>query len=85
MQIGCGGRGRTTWNRDCQREQENLVAIVDPDEKRLAKVKKWFQDKKHDTGKLQTFTDYRVMFDKMGKRLTLFSSPRPTITTPRPR
>ena len=47
--------------------KDNVVAIVDPDEKRHAAVKRWMQSKGQDCDKLQTFTDYRVMFDKIGK------------------
>ena len=49
--------------------KDNLVAIVDADEKNLAKVKQWLADKGQDPAKLQTFTDYRVMFDKIGKQM----------------
>jgi predicted dehydrogenase len=45
---------------------ENLVAIVDPDEKRHAFVKKWATDKGKDVEKARVFKDYREMFDKMG-------------------
>ena len=49
--------------------KENLVAIVDPDEKAHAKVKKWLQAKQYDADKVQVFTDYRVMYDKIGKQI----------------
>ena len=48
---------------------DNLVAIVDPDEKRHEAVKRWFQTKQLNCDKLQAFTDYRVMFDKLGKEI----------------
>ena len=64
--IGCGGRGMAHLGVAAD---ENLVAIVDPDENRYAVIKKWFKDKDRDPGKLQTFTDYRRMFDKVGKDL----------------
>jgi predicted dehydrogenase len=69
VQIGCGGRGMNHLEYIVQQGKENLVAIVDPDEKRHARVKKWLQDKEQDTSKLQAFTDYRVMFDKLGKQV----------------
>ena len=37
--------------------------------KRLAQVKKWLKEKGRDSAQLQTFTDYRVMFDKIGKQI----------------
>ena len=49
--------------------KENLIAIVDADEKNHTKVKKWLQKNEQDADKLQTFTDYRVMYDKLGKEL----------------
>ena len=49
--------------------KENLVAIVDPDEKAHAKIKRWLQQKQQDPDKLQVFTDYRVMYDKIGKQI----------------
>jgi predicted dehydrogenase len=70
VQIGCGGRGMSShidWV--VTRSKDNLVAIVDADEKRHAAVKKWLEGKGQDPAKVRTFTDYRVMFDKMGKEI----------------
>ena len=70
VQIGCGGRGLSAhidWI--VNNSKENLVAIVDPDEKALARVKKWLQTKQQDPEKLQVFTDYRVMYDRIGKQI----------------
>ena len=67
VQIGCGGRGMNHLEWVVTESKENLVAIVDPDEKRHASVKKWLEAKQQDTSRLQVFTDYRVMFDKIGK------------------
>jgi predicted dehydrogenase len=68
VQIGCGGRGMGSHiNWVVTQSKDNLVAIVDADEKRLARVKQWLQRKKQDPDKVQAFTDYRVMFDKIGK------------------
>jgi len=69
VQIGCGGRGMYHLEYVARQAKENVFAIVDPDEKRHARVKKWLQDHEQDTSKLQTFTDYRVMFDKLGKQV----------------
>jgi predicted dehydrogenase len=68
VQIGCGGRGLSShldWV--VTESKDNVVAIVDADERRIAKAKEWLEKKGQDVAKLQTFTDYRVMFDKMGK------------------
>ena len=69
VQIGCGGRGMTHLDWVVSTSKENLVAIVDPDEKAHAKIKKWLQEKQQDPDKLQVFTDYRVMYDKIGKQI----------------
>jgi predicted dehydrogenase len=69
VQIGCGGRGMNHLEWLVTQSKDNLVAIVDPDEKRHAAVKKWLADKGPDPEKLQVFTDYRRMFEKIGKDL----------------
>src|SRR5436190_21790856 len=69
VQIGCGGRGLNHLEWVVGESKENLVAIVDPDEKRQAVIKKWLEGKQQDTANLQVFTDYRVMFDKIGKQI----------------
>jgi predicted dehydrogenase len=66
VQIGCGGRGMTHLDATVA---ENLVAIVDVHEPRHAVVKKWLQNKNKDAEKLQVFTDYRKMFEKIGKEI----------------
>ena len=48
---------------------ENLIAIVDPDEKQHAKVLSWLQQHGKGQRPPQVFTDYRVMFDKLGREL----------------
>ena len=78
VQIGCGGRGLSShidWL--VTQSKDNLVAIVDADEKRHAQVKKWMEGKGADPAKVRTFTDYRVMFDKIGKEIDAV-----TIATP---
>ena len=65
VQIGCGGRAMEHLKATFD---ENLVAIVDVDEKRIEAVRKLLADKGRDASKLQVFTDYRKMFDKLGKQ-----------------
>ena len=65
VQIGCGGRG-TSAHLPATKD-EHLVAIVDVEENRHAVVKKWLQGKGGDADALPAFTDYRKMFDKIGK------------------
>lgn len=66
VQIGCGGRGMSHLNATLA---ENLVAIVDVDDKRLEVVKRLLTDKQRDAEKVQVFTDYRKMFDQLGKQI----------------
>jgi predicted dehydrogenase len=63
--IGCGGRGQT--HLDAVRN-ENLIAIVDVDEKRFPVYLKKRAENDNNADKIQTFTDYRVMFDKIHKQ-----------------
>lgn len=67
--IGCGGRGMTHLNEMVVKSKQNLVAIVDPDEQQHAAVQRWLKGKEQDPAKLQAFTDYRQMFDKIGKQI----------------
>jgi predicted dehydrogenase len=69
VQIGCGNRGRNHLEWHVGQSKENLIGIVDPDEKSHARTKKWLQDKKQNPAKLRVFTDYRVMYDQLGKEL----------------
>jgi predicted dehydrogenase len=64
--IGCGGRGMTHLSAIID---QNVVAIVDVDDKRHGVVRKTIQDKGREAGSLEAFTDYRRMFDKVGKQL----------------
>jgi predicted dehydrogenase len=66
VQIGCGGRAMEHLKATFD---ENLVAIVDVDDKRIATVQKTLTDKGRDASKLQAFSDYRKMFDKLGKQI----------------
>src|SRR5689334_14857254 len=69
VQIGCGGRGSNHLDWIVAKSKENLIAIVDPDEKSYSKVKKMLEANDQSASKLKTFTDYRVMYDKLGKEL----------------
>ena len=65
-QIGCGGRGMAHL---AGAANEHLVGLVEVDDSRPAVVKKWLQGKQADPDKLQVFTDYRKMFDQIGKEI----------------
>ena len=67
--IGCGDRGiRTLLPESCK---EQVVAIVDPDplhiKEALEKVRKVAPTV--DTAKIRTYSDYRKLFEEMGKEL----------------
>jgi len=62
VQIGCGGRGMSHMAATLN---ENLLALVEVAENRHDVVKKLLAEKGHDTSQLQSFTDYRKMFDKL--------------------
>src|SRR5690349_14908603 len=65
--VGCGIRGLSEHVKNLAKE--NIVASVDVHEKQHALVKKFLEGKGQDTGNLQAFTDYRRMFDKVGKQI----------------
>jgi len=67
--IGCGGRAMNHLDWLVNTTKDNIIAIVDPDEKQHAKVKSYLKEHNCDPDKLTAFTDYRVMFDKIGKQL----------------
>jgi predicted dehydrogenase len=60
--VGCGGRGQSHLSAV---KAENLLAVVDADEKRLAAA----QASRKDQDQVEGFTDYRKMFDKLGKQI----------------
>ena len=66
--IGCGWQGRTHLPDACT---EKVVALVDPDstmiESAFAKIKETAPET--DLGKIRTFSDYRKLYDDMGKEL----------------
>jgi predicted dehydrogenase len=64
--IGCGGRGAT---HVATALGQNLVALVDADEKRLDRVRTLVKSKDGDPNRVQVFTDYRAMFDKIAKQI----------------
>jgi predicted dehydrogenase len=64
--IGCGTRGMVHLESTAQ---ENLVAIVDVDDRRLAFVKKWLTEKGRNPEHVRTFSDYRRMFDAMAGQI----------------
>ena len=67
VQIGCGGRGMNHLDAVVAANQQNLVAIVDVFEPRLAVVREWLAQRNQDANQVRTFTDYRRMFDAIGK------------------
>ncbi len=70
VQIGCGGRGLSAHIAEAiGKHGQNLYAIVDPDESKHKAVHGWMKGKNLDPDKVQMFTDYRVMFDKIGKNI----------------
>ena len=69
VQIGCGGRGMSHLDAAIARNGQNLYAIVDPDEKRHVAVRAWLKQKQLDAVQPQIFTDYRQMFDKVGRQI----------------
>ncbi len=64
--IGCGGRGMTHVKAALG---QKLVAMVDVNEKRQAVVRNAMQDRGQDGEKLEVFTDYRRMFDRIGRQI----------------
>jgi predicted dehydrogenase len=66
VQIGCGGRAMEHLSRT---SAEHIAGIVDVDDKRPPVVKKALQAKGVEAEKIEAFTDYRKMFDKMGKNI----------------
>jgi predicted dehydrogenase len=69
VQIGCGGRAMTHLDAVIGQGGQNLVAIVDPDENKHVAVQNWLKKRNIEGGKLQIFTDYRQMFDRIGKQI----------------
>jgi predicted dehydrogenase len=64
--IGCGVRGAV---HIATAAAQNLVALVDADEKRLDVARAHAKSKGADPDRIRVFTDYRAMFDAMGKQI----------------
>jgi len=66
--IGCGGRGTTLLPEFCK---ERVVALVDPDRRQIAGALKKIHGVSPDAelGAIRSFSDYRKLFDEMGKEL----------------
>ncbi len=69
VQIGCGGRGGAHLKATLRQKDVQVVALVEPDESRQASFRQRLQEAGQDVEKLQVFTDYRNMFDKISKEL----------------
>jgi predicted dehydrogenase len=69
VQIGCGGRGQTHLDEAITKQRQNLVAMVDPMDHQIASSKKTLQGKGVNMGDVRAFSDYREMFDKIGKQI----------------
>ncbi|MDR2982278.1 MAG: Gfo/Idh/MocA family oxidoreductase [Puniceicoccales bacterium] len=67
--VGVGGMGEGDMN-GVAATGANIVAVCDVDSRRLAKAKEKYPN-------AETFSDYRVMFDKMGKKIDAV-----TVSTP---
>jgi len=67
--VGCGGRAMNHLEWLVTESKDNIAAIVDPDEKQHAKVKRYLKDHDCDPDRTLVFTDYRKMYDKIGKEL----------------
>jgi predicted dehydrogenase len=67
--IGCGDRGARQLLPECCKER--VVAVVDPDPKRIQAALAQFRETlpSADAGAIRTFADYRKLFDVMGKEL----------------
>jgi len=64
--IGCGGRGLDHVGTLLG---ERFIALVDADETRQAVVRKAVEGTGGNAEQIQAFTDYRRLFDKLGKQL----------------
>lgn len=67
--IGCGGRGVGELLAECCKER--VVALVDPDARRIDAALTKIRDvaPQADTATIKTFSDYRKLFDEMAKEL----------------
>lgn len=66
--IGCGGRGISAHIPTLA--DENLVAVIDPDQSHMAAaIKKAKDTPGFDETKVKSYTDYRKFFDEMNKEV----------------
>jgi predicted dehydrogenase len=66
--IGCGGRGTTLLPEICK---ERVVALADPDRRQIAGALEAVRKAAPtaDAAAVRTFSDYRKLFDELGKEL----------------
>ncbi|HEY9510621.1 MAG TPA: Gfo/Idh/MocA family oxidoreductase, partial [Verrucomicrobiae bacterium] len=69
VQIGCGARSTTHLDWLVNQTRDHIAAIVDPDESAQARVLRWLKEQNQDSSKVRVFSDYRKMFDQMGKEI----------------
>lgn len=69
VQIGCGGRGYSHLDAAIAKGGQQLAAIVDPDVSKHAAVQNWLKKRNLPVDHVQLFTDYRSMFDKIGRQI----------------
>ncbi len=69
VQIGCGIRSQVHLDWLLNQSPDNLVAIVDPDDMQLRKTQDWLGRHGANLARLKTFSDYRVMFEKIAKEI----------------
>lgn len=67
MQIGCGIRSKTHIETVAGLHAQNLIALVDPDEKQIASALALLKKVNPAAAKPRIFSDYRRMFDAIGK------------------
>lgn len=64
--IGCGPRGRVLLSEACK---ERVVALVDPDRRQIDSALGTLRGLSAPTEGVKIFSDYRVLFEQMGKEL----------------
>jgi predicted dehydrogenase len=67
--IGCGGRSLTHLQWIVEQAGDNVIAFVDPDESKFPRLNTYLQKQGRDPQKVQTFSDYRKMYDKIGAEI----------------
>jgi predicted dehydrogenase len=69
VQIGCGVRADTHVQEVLVRQRQNLVAMVDPHDHQIDSKKRTLQHSGINVDKVQVFSDYREMFDKISNQI----------------